>query len=145
LGVGSTDYFFEVDEKFLADHNLKPGDDLLLSDRNLSLKKLLKELPVLSKSPGGIPVNTLTVLNHLGITTTFQGDTDSVCACLLSHSRSHRTFLFSKPAKESEILIKISPEYLEKFKFIFLGPHLRDPNKAIKSNVFQSRSKKVTL
>ena len=121
IGIGSTfvDYFFDVDENILRIYNLKPEDDFLFKDTNIPPKDIFEKLPILSKSPGGICLNTIAVLRALNTNVSYYGvigknedgkyflnnlkkvDTThsiksgrmSRCACLLSQNRKHRTFL----------------------------------------------------
>ena len=121
IGIGSAfvDYFIKTDEAFLKKLGLKPEDDFLFKEKKISKNDIFDKLKVLTKSPGGISVNTIAALAKLNIKVGYCGvigkdingdfwtknignidlsrikrvGKTSICACLLTSQGKKRTFL----------------------------------------------------
>ncbi len=161
VGIGSpfVDYFFEADNNFLKKYNLGSEDDFLFTEKKLSPDDVFNELPLLSKSAGGISTNTLSVLAYLGAKVGYfgvigkdrdgdfwlktigkidkskisRGGTTSICACILSSRRKHRLFLSLLNPHDNEFLKHINSQYLNDAKFLHVGPLLFNPHKNIQN------------
>lgn len=162
IGIGSpfVDYFFEADSSFLKHYQLKPEDDIIFGDRkNLTLKHLLKTLPLLSVSAGGISANTTAALAALKIRTGYYGvigkDNNgalwgkslykadlshvvckramSICACILTNNRENRLFVSQVNPTEQSFFRNLDFAYLEKAKIIHISPFFYKPEAAIKN------------
>lgn len=159
IGIGSAfvDYFFQTDEIFLKKYNLKPEDDFLFSQKKISPSTIFKKLKLVTKSPGGIAVNTLTALAKLKVKVGYCGtigsdkDSDfwqknignidlskvkrvgkmSTCACLLTSHGKKRTFLSQVNPADFDFLKNIDLDYLNSAKFIHLGPLILNSKKGI--------------
>ncbi len=159
IAIGTTfvDYFFEADEKFLQQHNLKPEDDFLFEETELTSKKLQSLLPILSRSPGGISTNTITILAKLGISCTYNGvvglDEDSrfwkknllnvktktlakgkisFCACILTNKRKNRLFLSQINKFDNDYFKFSDTSFLNTARLIHMSPFLNEPEKSLK-------------
>lgn len=159
IGIGSTfvDYFFEADDAFLKKYKLNPEDDIYFHDRkNLSLKSLSKTTIYLSKSPGGMSVNTIKTLLSLGAEVGFHGiygkdkegaffkkslqgiETShlqptgkmSICACVLSNKRTKRLFISSMDKNDNDFFKHVDYDYLETAKILYVGPFFLHPKSA---------------
>ena len=73
IGTAVVDYFFQTDEEFLKRYNLKPEDDFLFQEKKISPNLIFKKLKPITKSPGGIAVNTIATLAKLGINVGYYG------------------------------------------------------------------------
>jgi len=161
IGTPAVDYFLQTDISFLEKINVKPEDDLLLSDIKLSLKDITSRLRLIAKSPGGITINTLAVLSKLKIKTAFLGtvgkdrqggyllnllkdvDTTKVvrrgktsnCFCLLTKSGRERTFLSTVNIHENEFFNNIDLNYLNSATFIHISPLITDRQEGINKTV----------
>lgn len=152
IGLGSAfvDYFFEVDDQFLKKHHLEAEDDRLFAKTGLTLSELCKEVALLEKSPGGITVNILAVLAHLGVKSTYLGvageDSEgdyftknlqgvnlnhlisrgkmSICACILSNHGHSRAFLSQLNKSDNDILAQLDPSKLNRSKFVILSNYM---------------------
>lgn len=160
IGIGSVfiDYFFEVDSKLLNKYHLKPEDDFLFREVKITPKEIFDKLPYLSKSPGGISLNTIAVLGSMNINVSYYGlignDKEgkyffdnlhkvekshlvktgnmSRCACLLSHSRKHRTFLSEVNKNDDKFFENVNFKFLNNAKFVHVGPFLLNTKKSLK-------------
>lgn len=159
IGIGSAyvDYFFQTDKTFLKKLKLKPEDDFLFSEKNLTKESILKNLKPVTKSPGGISPNTLSALSYLKINTAYIGvigeDKDGelwlknigplqklkilqkgkmpMCACLLTKSGQQRTFLSEKNLHETDFMKTIDYQFLNNSKIIHIAPLISDTKKGI--------------
>ena len=159
IGIGSAfvDYFFQTDEEFLKRYNLKPEDDFLFQEKKISPNLIFKKLKPITKSPGGIAVNTIATLAKLGINVGYYGvignddnsdfwlenigrvDTPkvirrgkmSICTCLLTHHGKKRTFLSQVNPADFDFLKNIDFGYLNGAKFIHFGPLILNSRKGI--------------
>ncbi|MBI2622637.1 MAG: adenosine kinase [Candidatus Levybacteria bacterium] len=161
IGIGSTfvDYFFDADNKILNKYNLRPEDDFLFSEKNISPIDIFENLSLLSKSPGGISVNTIVVLGALGVNVSYCGvigkdkdgnyffnnlkrvdkhhliksGTMGRCACLLSHNRRYRTFLSQVNPRDNDFFKNVDYNYLNNSKVIHVSSFLLNPEKNLKN------------
>ena len=157
IGTAVVDYFFQTDENFLKKYNLKPEDDFLFREKKINSNTIFNQLKVLTKSPGGIAVNTIATLAKLGINVGYYGvignDDNSnfwinnigkvdrsrikrsgkmsICACLLTHHGKKRTFLSQVNPADFDFLKNIDFGYLNGAKFIHLGPLILNSRKGI--------------
>lgn len=158
VGIGSAfvDYFFETDEQFLNKLDLKPEDDFLFKEKKINPREIIKNLPLLEKSPGGITTNTLSVLSRLNVSVGYVGvigngvDGDhwmdnigpidksqivrigkmSFCDCILTHKRKHRTFLSKVNSKDNDFILDYG--YVNSAKIFHISSLILDARKGIK-------------
>lgn len=148
IGVGTAflDYYIEVDDSFLQQHQLELEKSGFFSE-SLRLTDILKTYPLLGTNPGGISINTLAVLSHLKAKTGYVGvvgtdtygdqwleqikpvdttqvmraGTTSICACLLTHDRKHRTFVISLNEHDNDLLKTVDYSYLNSAKILYVA------------------------
>lgn len=163
IGIGSAfvDYFIKTDEAFLKKLGLKPEDDFLFKEKKISKNDIFDKLKVLTKSPGGISVNTIAALAKLNIKVGYCGvigkdingdfwtknignidlsrikrvGKTSICACLLTSQGKKRTFLSEVNPTDFDFLKNIDLNYLKSAKFIHLGPLILNTKDGIKHTV----------
>lgn len=163
IGIGSPalDLFFKTDGKFLKKLNLKPEDDYLFEDKNISPDLILKNLTQISQSPGGIAINTLATLGKLGVHASFVGviGTDknaefwmksikgidmsfvkklgkmSRCFCLLTNKGKNRTFLSDVNKHENDFLSSIDQKNLNSAKIVHIGPLIKNDKEGLKATI----------
>jgi len=159
IGIGSAfvDYFFETDEAFLKKNGLRPEDDFLFKEKQISPKSIFDKLKVITKGPGGIPINTIATLAKLGSKVGYCGvigadingdfwlknignvDTKkakrvgkmSICTCLLTSQGKKRSFLSQVSLNDNDFLKDLDFDYLNNAKIIHLGPLISNPKKGI--------------
>ncbi len=153
IGLGSAfvDYFFKTDASFLKKHDLRPEDDVFFDDR-VAVEDVFKHLKPLAKSPGGMTLNTLMVLEKLKIKTAYYGvigkDSDgkfwqenthffdsshiikagetSPCACLLTNGGKQRTFISWVNPEDNVLFENIDYQFLNSANMVYLSPFLKD-------------------
>ena len=163
IGIGSAfvDYFFRTDEDFLKKYNLKPEDDFLFGEKKINPNTIFSQLRPITKSPGGIALNTIATLAKLGVNVGYYGvigkdengdfwlknigrvDTSkvntagkmSICTCLLTHRGKRRTFVSQVNPNDFNFLKNLDYNYLNNVKFIHLGPLILNSRKGIKRSI----------
>lgn len=163
IGIGSPalDIFFNTDNNFLKELNLKPEDDFLITEKKLKPTNITSRLKPVSQSPGGIAVNTLAVLSNLGIKTAYLGvvgkdkiganwlktiqnvetsrvlrlGKTSICFCLLTDNGKKRTFLSIINNHENDFLKNINYKFLNTAKFVHIGPLIKNRTEGIKETI----------
>lgn len=162
VGIGSAyvDYFFQTDKAFLKNLNLKPEDDFLFSEKNLTRESILKNLKPLTKSPGGISPNTLSAISSLNVKSAYFGvigkDEDGdywikninlqktkilragkmpMCACLLTDNGKERTFLSEQNSHETDFLDRVDINFINRARIIHIAPLIADAHEGIKKTI----------
>lgn len=145
IGIGSAfvDYFFDATPAYVEGFGIAIENSKEVT--RIEFEKSTKKLSLLAKSPGGSTPNTLAALSHLGINTGYQGvigqDFDakywkkalknidlnvsekghtSTSACLLTHNRQKRSFLYTLNPTDNDFFTFADMEYLNRCRFLHI-------------------------
>lgn len=150
IGLGSAfvDYFLEGNNTFFNKHNLKPEFDDIADQKSL-FDEALHRLPLLATSSGGASINTIAALAQMGVPSAYYGligedkNTEfflkglsqvdmsnvikkgnmSLCACILSHNRTKRTFASVENRYDNDFFDHMNFTYLNAAKIIHIAPY----------------------
>lgn len=158
IGIGSifADKYYRASADFLKQIHLDPEGDIVLDSPVSGLEKLLSGAEYMFDYPGGMVLNTLAVLKKLGISGTYYGvlgkdelaeyikkecrvinrkciysGNTSVCACIISNKGKNRAFISVMNSKDNIFFQKSDIAFLNRSKFVHIGPFLKDPQSAL--------------